>query len=87
MAEIITPKREPLFGTIQSKNGEKTLGMSNTPSTEKKSFFKSKKFIAIAAVIFIAIVVVAVIVLTGTEYQEEVISKSALLLPLFFRED
>lgn len=75
MAEVIRPKRGPLFA-----QQEKAVEV-------KKSFFKSKKFIAIIAVVFIAIVLILVILLTGTEYNEEVLSKTALLLPLVFKKN
>jgi len=77
MAEVIVPKRVALFGSGESKKEE----------PKKVSFFKSKKFIAICAIVFIAIVIILVVFLTGTEYNEEVIDKAALLLPLFYRKN
>jgi len=87
MADIITPKRGALFSSpVSATSVQKNNSLPKLDEFKPKvSFFKSKKFYAILGVAFIAIVLIVVVLLTGTEYNEEVVSKTGLFLPFFLR--
>ena len=89
MAEIITPKRGALFSsspvstTPVMKNNE--IPKPSEIILPSISFFKSKKFYAMLGVVFFAIVLIVVVLMIGTEYNEEVVAKTGLFLPVFLR--
>lgn len=88
MAEVITPKRGALFSSnpVSATPVQKNNSLPKIEEVKTSvSFFKSKKFYAILGVVFIAVVLIAVVLLTGTEYNEEVVSKVGLFLPIFLR--